>query len=148
MNIVILESQYQRLIETEEEQGVLEIPNLRIFGKDRGDAWMRLQELLEKRGNPPYSIGGNLVLFGLPIKSLGNLTSVRGYLDLNNTPIKSLGNLQYVGGDLYLNNTQIESLGNLKSVGGDLSLRQTQVYKTYTGKKIRQMIKVGGYIYL
>jgi len=60
MKIVISESQYQRLIKAEEEQEVLEIPSLKIFGKRDGVAWMRLQELLKKRGNPPYSIGGDL----------------------------------------------------------------------------------------
>ena len=31
-----------------EKQEVLEIPSLKIFGKSKGFAWMRLQELLKK----------------------------------------------------------------------------------------------------
>ena len=125
--VIISESQYKRLIETEEEQGILEIPNLKIFGKNNGVAWMRLQELLEKRGNPPYSIGGNLDLENTPIESLGNLTSVGGSLDLIETPIKSLGNLQ--------------------SVGGYLDLGGTPISEKYSREEIRQMVNVGGNIY-
>ena len=188
MKIVLSESQYKRLIETEQEQKVLEIPNLRIFGKNREVAWIRLQEFLEKRGNPPYSIGGdldllrtrieslgNLTSVGVdldlkytPIESLGNLTSVGGYLDLRETQIKSLGNLQSVGVDLDLLRTPIESLGNLTSVGGNLDLEKTPIEslgnlksvgntlylmrtplsKKYTEEEIRQMVDVGGKIYL
>ena len=80
----------QVLKEEFEKQEVLEIPSLKIFGKSKGVAWMRLQELLKKRGNPPYSIGGDLRLYKEPIKSLGNLLSVNGDLDLSRTPIESL----------------------------------------------------------
>ena len=164
MKIVISESQYQRLIETEEEQKVLQIPSLKFFNDD----WFLLQEFLEKKGNPPYSLGGDLDLRDTSIESLENLTSVGGDLDLRNTPIKSLGSLQSVGGDLDLYNTRIESLGNLQSVGGYLDLRGTQIkslgnlqsvggdlylYETpisekYSEEEIRQMVNVGGEIYL
>ena len=164
MKIVISESQYQRLIETEEEQKVLQIPSLKFFNDD----WFLLQEFLEKKGNPPYSLGGDLDLRDTSIESLENLTSVGGDLDLRNTPIKSLGSLQSVGGDLDLYNTRIESLGNLQSVGGYLDLRGTQIkslgnlqsvggdlylYETpisekYSEEEIRQMVNVEGDIYL
>jgi hypothetical protein len=164
MKIVISESQYKRLIETEEEQKVLRIPSLKFFN----DNWFQLQEFLEKKGNPPYSIGGNLDLRKTPIESLGNLqsvggdldfrdtsieflenlTSVGGDLDLYNTPIKSLGNLTSVGGYLDLQVTYIESLGNLQSVGGDLYLYETPISKKYSEKEIRQMVSVGGGIHL
>lgn len=164
MKIVISESQYKRLIESEEEQKVLQIPSLKFFNDD----WFLLQEFLETKGNPPYSVGryldlrgtsieslGNLKsvgmdldLVGTPIKSLGNLQSVGGNLDLYNTPIESLGNLQSVGGDLDLRRTAIESLGNLQSVGGDLNLRYTPLSKKYTQEEIRQMVDVEGDIYL
>ena len=124
MKIVISESQYNRLIETEEEQKVLEIPNLRIFGKNREIAWNRLQKFLEKKGNPPYSIEGNLDLRDTPIESLGNLQSVGRNLDLEKTPIQSLGNLEFVGGDLYL--------------------RGTPVSKMYSKEEIREMVNVEG----
>ena len=164
MKIVISESQYKRLIETEEEQKVLRIPSLKFFN----DNWFQLQEFLEKKGNPPYSIGGNLDLRKTPIESLGNLqsvggdldlrdtsieflenlTSVGGDLDLFKTPIKSLGNLTSVGGYLDLQVTYIESLGNLQSVGGDLYLYETPISKKYSEKEIRQMVSVGGGIHL
>ena len=131
-----------------EKQEVIEIPSLKIFGKHNGVAWIRLQEFLEKRGNPPYTIGGDLYLRETPIKSLGNLTSVGGDLDLRNTPIKSLGNLQSVGGNLYLSNTPIESLGKLKSVGLNLFLKNTPLSKKYTKDQIREMVDVGGKIYV
>ena len=164
MKIVISESQYKRLIETEEEQKVLRIPSLKFFN----DNWFQLQEFLEKKGNPPYSIGGNLDLRKTPIESLGNLqsvggdldlrdtsieflenlTSVGGDLDLYNTPIESLGNLQSVGGFLDLQGTYIESLGNLQSVGGDLYLYETPISEKYSEEEIRQMVNVDEIIYL
>ena len=98
MKIVISESQYNKLIESEEEKKVLRIPSLKIFDDD----WFVLQKFLELKGNPPYSIGEHLDLRDLPIKSLGNLKSVGGDLYLERTPIKSLGNLQSVGRGLDL----------------------------------------------
>jgi len=164
MKIVISESQYKRLIEAEEEQKVLHIPSLKFFNDD----WFLLQEFLESKGNPPYSIGGDLDLRKTPIESLGNLTSVGGNLnlryspieslenltsvggdlDLYETPIKSLGNLQSIGGFLDLQGTYIESLGNLQSVGGDLYLYETPISEKYSEEEIRQMVNVDEIIYL
>ena len=125
MKIVISESQYQRLIEDkEEEQKVLRIPSLKFFNDD----WFQLQEFLETKGNPPYSIGGSL--------------------DLRRTPIKSLENLQSVGDFLSLQGTPIESLGNLQSVGENLYLIGTPLSKMYNEKQIREMVNVGGRIHL
>ena len=144
MKIVISESQYKRLIESEEEKKVLHIPSLKFFNDD----WFQLQEFLESKGNPPYSIGGDFNLRNTPIEFLGNLISVGGDLGLYRTPIKSLGNLKSVGGDLYMRDTPIDSLGNLQSVDGDLYLRGTPISKMYTKKEIRQMVNVEGDIYL
>ena len=91
---------------------------------------------------------GDLNLHGTPIKSLGNLTSVGGNLDLGDTLIKSLGNLTSVGGDLGLYGTPIESLGNLTSVGGELDLLGTPLSTMYSEKQIRQMVDVGGKIFM
>jgi hypothetical protein len=124
MKIIITESQYNRILKEEEEQKVLRIPSLKFFNDD----WDLLQKFLERKGNPPYSIGG--------------------YLSLIGTEIESLGNLQSVEGDLYLSYTPIKSLGNLRSVGGFLDLQNTPLSKKYTKKDIRQMIDVGGKIYL
>ena len=136
MKIVISESQYKRLIESEEEQKVLQIPSLKFFNDD----WFLLQEFLEKKGNPPYSLGGDLNLQGTPIESLGNLTSVRGYLNLEGTPIESLGNLTTVGKGFNLMRTPIESLGNLQSVGRYLDLRGTPI------KSLGNLTSVGGFL--
>ena len=164
MKIVISESQYKRLIKAEEEPKILKIPSLKVFNDD----WFLLQKFLEKKGNPLYSIKGDLDLRRIPIKSLGNLQSVGRDLDLRFTPIKSLGNLQSVGGNLnlrgtpikslgnlqsvggYLNleDTPIESLGNLQSVGGNLYLGNTPISEKYSEQEIREMVNVDGEIYL
>jgi hypothetical protein len=168
MKILVTESQYKKILREEKEQKIFRVPGLEFFHEDPREAWDILQEVLEQRGNPPYSIngdldfidssieslgnlisvGGNLDLRYKPIKSLGNLQSVGGNLVLYKTPIKSLGNLISVGGDLYLNNTPIESLGNLTSVGGNFDLRRTPLSEKYTEGQIRQMVDVKGDIYL
>ena len=68
MKIVISESQYKRLIESEEEQKVLQIPSLKFFG----DNWYILQEYLKEIGNPPYSISGRLDLRETPLSKMYN----------------------------------------------------------------------------
>jgi hypothetical protein len=128
------DNQEKGLNESEQEQKVLHIPSLKVFGGD----WDELQKFLKSKGNPPYSIGGDLDLRETPIESLGNLTSVEGNLDLRETPIESLGNLTSVGGDLYLLRTPIESLGNLQSVGGDLALGDTPI------ESLGNLTSVGG----
>ena len=142
----------------ESEESILRIPTLSLFDND----WDLLQRYMEKKGNPKYSIegdldlrgtaieslgslqsvGGDLDLYETPIESLENLQSVGGYLSLYGTPIKSLGNLQSVGGNLNLYGTPIESLGNLQSVGGGLNLERTQI------KSLGNLQSVGGYLYL
>ena len=124
MRIIITESQYKRILKEEKEQKVLRIPSLKVFGDD----WYELQKFLESKGNPPYSIGGDLDLYGTPIKTLGNLISVGGDLDLEKTPIVSLG--------------------NLTSVGDNFDLRRTPLSEKYTEKEIRQMVNVGGSAHL
>ena len=148
MKIVISESQYNRLIEAEEKPKILSFPSLEFFDEDPEIAWDIIQKILERKGNPPYSIEGDLDLRDTPIESLGNLQSVGGTLDLEETPIKSLGNLQSVGKSLFLRGTPIESLGNLQSVGNSLWVDNTPILKKYTEKQIRQMVNVGGKIYL
>jgi hypothetical protein len=118
MRYIINERQYKLITE---EQEILQIPSLDVFGD-----WKTLQKFLERKGNPLYTIGGDL-MFRTNIKSLGNLTSVGGNLDLYGTNIKSLG--------------------NLTSVGGDLDLRGTPLSKKYTIEEIRNMVKVGGDIF-
>ena len=161
MKYIITSKQYKLL--NEQEQEVLHIPSIDLF-----EGWDGLQEFLKRRGNPPYSIGGDLYLRNTPIESLGNLKSVDGNLNLGYTSIESLGNLISVGGglDLYkssieslgnlisvggyldLGGTPIESLGNLTSVKGYLYLRNTPIAKKYTEEQIRNMVSVDGIIYL
>ena len=168
MKILVTESQYRKILREEKEQKIFRIPSLKFFDEDLRYAWQILQKILERRGNPPYSIGGDLDLRNTLIESLGNLTSVGGFLDLRRTqvkslgnlksvgrdlnlyetPIESLGNLQSVGGDLDLLDTPIESLGNLTSVGGILGLLGTPLSKMYTKEQIRQMVNVGGEIFM
>ena len=157
MKYIITSKQYKLL--KEEEQEVLHIPSVDLFG-----GWNNLQEFLKHRGNPPYSIGGDLYLHSTPIKSLGNLiwvggnfslvgvtikslgnlTSVVGNLNLFDIPTESLGDLTSVGGSLFLGKTQIESLGNLIWVGRSLILRDTPIAKKYTEEQVRNMVSVGG----
>jgi hypothetical protein len=168
VKILVTESQYNKLFKEEKEQKIFRFPGLEFFHENPWEAWQILQKVLQRRGNPPYIIDGNLDLTGRPIKSLGNLQSVGesldlrgtpikslknlqsvgGYLNLYGTPIESLGNLKSVGWSLDLHETQIESLGNLQSVGGDLILWGTPLSKMYTEEQIREMVNVDGEIYL
>lgn len=145
------------------EEKVLQIPSLEFFNND----WEVLQKYLEKKGNPLYSIIGNVNLIGKPIESLGNLVSVGGSLYLSGSEIESLGNLESVGGDLdllwseieslgklvsvggslVLRRSLIKSLGELQSVGGDLHLQETPLSKKYYESEIRDMVNVAGDIY-
>ena len=124
-----LHSTIRRILKEEtQEKKILKFPSLDFFDEDREVAWNIIQKIIEKKGYPPYSIEGDLDLHGAEIKSLGNLTSVGGNLNLRETPIESLGNLQSVGGDLYL--------------------YETPISKKYSEEEIRQMVNVGGKIYL
>jgi len=135
MKIIISEAQHKRLFE--EEQKILHIPDIRIFGDD----WDILQRFLETKGNPPYSLGGNLNLVGLKVESLGNLVSVEHDLYAYDTPLKSLDNLTSVGGLMDISNTQIESLGNLSFVGGSLVLKGTPLFPKDASPRSKQRME-------
>jgi hypothetical protein len=135
MKIIISEAQHKRLFE--EEQKVFHIPDIRIFGND----WDNLQRFLESKGNPPYSLGGNLDLVGLKVESLGNLVSVEHDLYAYDTPLKSLDNLTSVGGLMDISNTQIESLGNLSFVGGSLVLKGTPLFPKDASPRSKQRME-------
>ena len=135
MKYIITESQHKRLFE--EEQKVLRIPDFKIFGND----WDILQRFLESKGNPPYSLGGNLDLVGLKVESLGNLVSVEHDLYAYDTPLKSLGSLTSVGGLMDISNTQIESLGNLSFVGGSLVLKGTPLFPKDASPRSKQRME-------
>ena len=135
MKIIISESQHKRLFE--EEQKVLRIPDFKIFGND----WDILQRFLESKGNPLYSLGGNLNLVGLKVESLGNLVSVEHDLYAYDTPLKSLGSLTSVGGLMDISNTQIESLGNLSFVGGSLVLKGTPLFPKDASPRSKQRME-------
>ena len=149
MKIIITENQYELLKEMEDKPKVYNFPSLDIFGhKNPMDNWNLMQKFLAKKGNPDFTITGDLDLSDTLIESLGNLTSVGGYLYLSYTPIKSLGNLTSVGGSLYLTSSSIESLGNLTTVGGSLFLEDTPISKKYTEEEIRSQVKVEGNLYI
>ena len=131
MKYIINEHQYNLLL----EQDILKVPFV-AFGND----WDVLQRFLERRGNPPYEIMDDLVLFGTKIQSLGNLISVGGYLDLFGVKIESLGNLISVGGYLNLLFSEIKSLGSLTSVGGDLFLGNSKI------ESLGNLTSVEGYL--
>ena len=108
MKIIINENQYELLKEMEDKPKVYNFPSLDVFGhKKPMDNWNLMQKFLSKKGNPDYTVDGDLDLRNTSIKSLGNLISVGGYLTLYKTPIKSLGNLTSVGGYLNLYKTPI-----------------------------------------
>jgi hypothetical protein len=102
MKYIITNKQYNLIKESEEL--ILRIPTLSLFDND----WDLLQKYMEKKGNPKYSIEGDLYLRGAQIKSLGNLQSVGGDLDLNETPIskkysrQEIRDMVNVDGDIYL----------------------------------------------
>ena len=73
---------------------------------------------------------------------------VEGDLDLRGAPIESLGNLESVGGFLNLEYVPIEDLGNLENVGGYLDLTGTPFAEKHSEAQIRQIVQVGGGIYL
>jgi hypothetical protein len=135
MKYIITENQHKRLFE--EEQKILRIPDFKIFGND----WDILQRFLESKGNPPYSLGGNLDLVGLKVESLGNLVSVEHDLYAYDTPLKSLANLTSVGGLMDISNTQIESLGNLSFVGGSLVLKGTPLFPKDASPRSKQRME-------
>jgi hypothetical protein len=145
MKIIITEGQYKRLFES--EQKVLVLPTIKVFGKGK-EGWETLQEFLQSKGNPPFSVNGD-VKIGFGIKSLGKLVSVNGDLNMHEYSIgdlgdlkrvegnlvlwdsfivsKSLGNLEYVGENCDLFQCEVKSLGKLKYVGGTLCLAYSNV---------------------
>ena len=147
MRYIITESQYKKLMEQEEEEKVLYVPDVKVFG-----GWNNLQNYLKSKGNPPYSIGGDLDLSFTHTRTLGNLQFVGGNLDLANTDIQYLWKLKSVGGDLILRSDDAVSslgfFGDLKYVGGHLDLKYTPISEKYTKDEIRAVVNVGGQIFM
>ncbi len=140
MKIIITENQYELL---KDKPKVYNFPSLDVFGnEDPMDNWNLMQKFLTKKGNPDFTIDGDLDLRDTSIESLGNLTSVGGTLYLMRTQIKSLGKLTSVGGYLFLAETQIESLGNLTTVGGNLDLDYSSI------ESLGNLTSVGGSLFL
>jgi hypothetical protein len=124
MKIIITRKQLGKILAEFEKEEVFHAGNLKSYHKSDWVAWKHLQKILDRRGNPPFTIDGNVNLSHRDIKSLGNLVSVSGSLDLYNTPIESLGRLEHVGGYLILNKTPIQ--------------------KEYSRQRILNMIRIGG----
>jgi hypothetical protein len=159
MKYIITEDQLNKV-----KEKILKLP-FSAFDND----WNLLQEFLKRKGNPPYiligdlnlgtrkdiislgsliEINGSLNLFSSSIESIGSLISVDDYLDLSWTNIKDLGNLTHVGGSLLLYKTEILDLGNLTYVGDDLSLLATPVSRIYSEEQIRDVVDVGGVVFI
>ena len=96
----------------------------------------------------PFSIQGDLTLFGVPVKSLGNLQSVEGSLNLSGLKIKTLSHLKSVGKNLNLIFSKIENLGDLEYIGGSLYATHCPIAENYTKKQIREKIKIKGEIFI
>lgn len=156
----------ESIVTEEKKDGIMKL-SYDIFGED----WDSLQAFINKRGNPPYTLKGDVNLFSKNIKtlgsvveiygtlnlksssiqSLGDLTKVGGWVNLTKTPITSLDNLSYVGGDLVAGQSKLKHLGALSYVGRDLYLKNTPFSRTanYDAKdKIRKRIFVKDTIYL
>jgi hypothetical protein len=143
MKIIITENQYELLKETKDKPKVYNFPSLDVFGYEEPmDNWNLMLKFLAKKGNPDFTIDGNLYLTHSKIESLGNIKSVGGTLYLTSSSIESLGNLTSVGSHLYLTSSNIESLGNITTVGGDLYLTETSI------KSLGNLTSVGGDLYL
>jgi hypothetical protein len=122
MKYIITEQQYRFLME-EEEPKILKLPTLDYFG-----SWEILQKFVEKKGNHPFIIEGDLDFALRWDGDLGNLLGVTGNLELYGTKIHTLGNLEYVKGKLDLTYAQrLKDLGKLKYVGGDLILTYASI---------------------
>jgi len=172
MKIIISESQYRQIIESEKK---ISDKKLKMYKDTIDELGLELAGHVLSKGLWEFIEMGlvehyneYLDLDGTPIKTLGNLKSVDGSVDLRNTSIedlgnltsiendlflmfiptiKSLGNLKSVGGDLYLNNCEnLTSLGNLNKVGGNLYLRNTPISRTMSKYDIKKKIKVRGEI--
>ena len=86
-----LHSTIRRILNEETQKPkILELPSLEFFDNDPFEAWTIIQKIIEKKGNPPYSIDGDLYLGGKAIESLGNLVSVGGDLALRFTPLSKM----------------------------------------------------------
>jgi hypothetical protein len=140
MKYIITERQYN-LIEQKKE--ILTLP-FAAFSDD----WWLLQKYIDRKGNPPYELTGDVNLYNFDLETLGTLVKVDGNLDLYDTPIKSLGDLEYVGGYLDLGRSDINSLGKLKYVGSYLNIDKTPLLDEYTGTEIMQMVRIKGSIYV
>jgi hypothetical protein len=134
MKYIINERQYKLITE---EQEVLQIPSFGIFGD-----WETLQIYLKHKGNPLFSIEGDMDLSHSDIESLGNLVSVEGNLNLIGCyKLSSLGKLTSVGKNLTLNYSSIKGLDNLTSVGNDLFLLNCMELTS-----LDNLTSVGGYL--
>jgi hypothetical protein len=113
MKYIINERQYKLLTE---EQEILNIPSVKFFGN-----WESLQMFLNRKGNPLYSINGDLFLnpYKDKIESFGNLVSVEKNLHYTGSnDLTSIGKLTSVGGTLDIQGSKnLTSLGELTSVG-------------------------------
>jgi len=123
MKLIITESQYRRLIESEEEESLLydfsSSKEYKIY-KDDPELWDEIFLKKKKKDGINYAgyyIKDNVIIKG-DVDELEYLVKVDGDLDLTNSKIKSLPRLSEVGGRFDLtNNESIKSLPELVKVG-------------------------------
>lgn len=149
MKIIITESQYWRLIESEEEGFKLyNFTKLYKSYKNDPNMWDEIFEqknrLNIKNGGKKYDgyyIDGSVDLRkSKDITELKYLVKVGGFLNLNETPITELLMLSTVGGYLDLSGSQITELPMLSKVGGSLDLYKTPI------TELPMLSTVGGYL--
>ena len=100
-------------------------------------------------GNLVRVEGGLNLMRCFNLQSLGNLEYVGGLFYLyGNENLQSLGNLIRVDGSLNLSMSNVESLGKLKYVYDHLDLQHTPLSMKYTREEIKNMVEVGGDIFM
>jgi hypothetical protein len=164
MKIIINESQFKLIVESNKEKNLLNLTNVYEDGlnPDKWDSYFLFMKNKKKRNYAGYYIDGNVDLSKSDITELKYLVKVGGYLYLRDTPItelpmlsevgddlylrftpiKELPMLSYVGGNLYLNYTPITELPMLSTVGSDLNLNYTQI------TELPLLTTVGEWLYL
>jgi hypothetical protein len=63
MKVIINENQYELLKEMEDKPKVYHFPSLDVFGHEENiDNWNLMQKFLVKKGNPDFTVDGDLGL--------------------------------------------------------------------------------------
>lgn len=133
MKYIITEDQLNKI-----KEKILKVP-FEVFDND----WSLLQDVINKKGNPPYILSGFLDLSNRgDIRSLGSIVGVEGNVILSSSDIESLGNLMFVTGFLDLDDTNISSLEKLNSVSNWISVKNTWIARRMTREVIGEKVNL------